>query len=105
VELTVVAPADRPTDLERIVFEETGTLGIRVRPSSRRVLPRRSGTVETEFGPVRVKLSEGPGGERQVHPEYEACRELARRHGRPLLEVYEVVRRAAAADGVSAEGG
>jgi len=95
VALTVVAPPDRPGDLERIVFEETGTLGIRVTPTSRRVLLRRSGVVETELGPLRVKLSSEPDGEWRVHPEYEVCREAAREHGRPILEVYDIVRRAA----------
>lgn len=96
VQLTVVTGEEGRGDLENIIFAETPTLGIRITPVTRRVLPRRSGTLETELGTIRVKLSRLPGEDAwRVHPEYEACRDAALRHARPLGEVYDVVRRAA----------
>ncbi|MGO8919298.1 MAG: nickel insertion protein [Stellaceae bacterium] len=43
------------------VFEETATLGLRLRHEERAVLARRTVVVEDESGPVRVKLADRPG--------------------------------------------
>jgi uncharacterized protein (DUF111 family) len=44
-------------------------------------------TVDTAFGPIAVKISEGPFGPPQVKPEFDACAEAARRAGVPVREV------------------
>lgn len=38
-----------------LLFAHTTTLGVRVQPVQRRVLPRRAATVQTPLGPVRCK--------------------------------------------------
>jgi uncharacterized protein (DUF111 family) len=43
------------------VFEETATLGLRLRCEQRAVLTRRTVVVEDESGPVRVKLADRQG--------------------------------------------
>ena len=43
------------------VFEETATLGLRLRHEERVVLPRQTVVVEDETGPVRVKLADRRG--------------------------------------------
>ena len=81
IRLTVVCrPVDR-VKCEAILFRETTTLGIRCSSQERRVLPREIQTVETEFGPVRVKVAWAEGRDRpptNVQPEYEDCAQLAR---------------------------
>lgn len=52
-------PAFRDAVVEA-VFEETTTLGVRVRYEERTVLPRRTVDVEHEGGHVRVKLADRP---------------------------------------------
>ena len=95
-QLTVLCEPGRQTEIEHVVFRETGTLGMRVRVSERTVLARTSGMLRTRLGELRVKCSRMPGGEGwYVHPEHEACREAALREGLPLREVYRAVEEAA----------
>jgi len=51
--------------------------------------------VETELGPVRVKVAyQGSGAGKtviNVQPEYEDCAELARKHQQPWRVVHQLV--------------
>lgn len=80
--------------LIEILFRETSAFGLRVSRAERRCLRRRMDLVRTSLGEIAVKV--GLWGDRpfKVSPEFEDCREIARRTGFPLLEVYEVARRA-----------
>lgn len=96
IHLTVLADRMDSPVIEKIIFEETGTLGIRITSADRRVLERTTGILETGFGSLRVKLSRMPGEQNwRVHPEFEACRKIAVEHGIPLREVYLEVGRVA----------
>ena len=53
-------------------------------------------TVETPFGPIPVKVSEGPYGPPQRKPEFDACQAAARAHGVPVRVVLEAAIAAAA---------
>lgn len=92
VKLAVLAPPHRLAALMDAVFEETSTLGVRVSGARKIMRPRTVETVQTEWGPVRVKLVPREGSF-PVHfaPEYEDCLEIARRTGLPLKEVYRRV--------------
>jgi pyridinium-3,5-bisthiocarboxylic acid mononucleotide nickel chelatase len=74
-----------------IIFSETTALGVRRLLYARTTLPRSERTVETAFGPIRVKVSRWGDIER-AEPEYEDCRRLAREHGVPLRQVYDAAR-------------
>jgi len=69
------------------LFAETTTLGLRRHRVEREILGRRIDTVETEYGPVRVKIA--LLGEREVgaHPEYDDCAARARERGVPVRAV------------------
>lgn len=56
----IADPAHRDAVVSAI-FEETATLGLRLRHEARAVLARRTVVVEDESGPVRVKLADRPG--------------------------------------------
>ena len=75
-----------------IIFRETTTLGVRISRFSRRTVKREPGTVQTEFGPVRVKIAHVNDCLRFA-PEYEDCARIARENGIPLLSVYDIVRK------------
>ncbi len=83
--LRVIATPDTREALAAIIFQETTTLGLRVYEAERRVQSRGFETVETPFGPVRVKV-----GEFGASPEYDDCRELALKTGVPLKEILSV---------------
>ncbi|MBX3398817.1 MAG: DUF111 family protein, partial [Gemmataceae bacterium] len=77
-----------------IVFRETATFGIRRTTAARSKLAREFATVQTPWGPVRVKHGQNPELT-IVTPEYEDCARLARERGVPLREVFDTVRRMA----------
>jgi pyridinium-3,5-bisthiocarboxylic acid mononucleotide nickel chelatase len=93
--LTVVVPTQRETDLARLILRESSASGIRLRRERRLKLRRQAESIDTEFGPARVKLLFDGAELLRVTPEYESCRELAASGGRPLPEVYRLVERAA----------
>jgi hypothetical protein len=87
-------PADVDV-LVKILFTETSTLGIRQQIVTRHCLPRSIHTVETPYGPVRVKVARWDEGGAKAAPEYEDCRRLAEERGISLREVYRAAERAA----------
>ncbi|HEY2411887.1 MAG TPA: nickel pincer cofactor biosynthesis protein LarC [Pirellulaceae bacterium] len=92
--LSVLAPADLIAKLEKIIFRETGTLGIRRWAASRHKLDRRPHTVETPFGPIEGKLAVIPDGGTSFSPEFESCRRIANEKNVPIKDVYEAAARA-----------
>jgi len=87
--LSVLCRPEAAAALERILFLETSTLGVRRTNLERAWLERRSETVETPYGPVRVKVARLPDGTTKRAPEYEDCRQAAERAGVPLRVIYE----------------
>lgn len=94
VEVTVLCDEAHAGALGRFILEHTTTIGLRIAREARVELERRADTVMTELGEARVKVVRLPGGGERMSPEYESCRELAEHAGRPVLEVFEIVRRA-----------
>lgn len=76
-------------ELCSIIFQETSTLGIRIKDSWRKTLPRQVVSVITPFGPVRVKTGKLNGKVVTASPEYEDCRQIAVKSHRPLKEIYQ----------------
>ncbi len=93
--LSVLARPELVESLTEIVFHETTTLGVRRFTVERVALPRRTITVETEFGPLEVKMGCLNGRVVTVAPEYESCRAAAEWYGVPLRKVYEAAHEAA----------
>ena len=96
---TQIQVLSKPSDanlLERILFRETSTLGIRRQVVERRALHRSMIRVETRYGTVRVKVARLGGGEKKLAPEYDDCRNLARQHDIPLRAIYQLAFDAAA---------
>ena len=73
--------------LQLVVFRETTTIGIRRQRMERTCLPREESTVQTAFGPVRIKTVALPDGSRRSKPEFDDCAAVAVREGVPLREV------------------
>jgi hypothetical protein len=88
--ITVLCPPDQQTACETVLFTETTTLGIRHRQQQRTTLQRRFELVDTPYGQVSMKLAYHPHNPHpsNVHPEYEDCAALARRHHLPWQVIY-----------------
>lgn len=91
--LNVLASADKLERMEAIVFAETTTLGLRYLKADVHRLGRQFAKVETEWGPITVKLGFHKGELVQMAPEFKECEAAAKRYGVPLKRVYEQVRR------------
>jgi len=87
--LTILATPESETELERLLFRETTTLGIRRREEERVILEREFVTVETPFGRIRVKVASAEGKILNAMPEYEDCRRAAREHDVALRAVMD----------------
>ena len=84
---TVLSLLCSPADLDRLaalVMAETGTLGVRYTTLRRIVQSRRIEERDTQFGPVRFKVSEY-----SEKPEYEDCRRIARELGLPCRDIMQ----------------
>jgi uncharacterized protein (TIGR00299 family) protein len=87
--LTVLCRPESEEGLERLLFRETTTLGIRRREEGRVILDRAFVTVGTQYGKVRMKIASARGEILNAMPEYEDCRRAAREHDVALRAVME----------------
>lgn len=90
--LTVLCAPGREEETAAVLFRETGTFGVRLTRKERRILRRASVTVETPYGPVRVKVGRRGGEELVAQPEYEDCRARAEEAGVSFREAWTAAR-------------
>ena len=88
--LTVLCREEQQEEMVQLLFRHTTTLGIRETPHRRYILSRRAEEVNTVYGSVTCKLSQGYGVDR-CKPEYEDLARLAREHGVSIAQVREAV--------------
>ena len=90
MQLTVLCSPAKAEMLQKIVFAETTTLGLRYREEQKLMLSRSFASVETEWGPIRIKIGTLEGGEEvNFAPEFEDCRAIAEEHRVPLKQVMQ----------------
>ena len=73
-----------------LILRETPTLGVRSRPVERYAAVRKTVQMETDLGPVRIKLKYLSGSVVAASPEFEDCRLLALESGQPFQDVYRL---------------
>jgi uncharacterized protein (TIGR00299 family) protein len=94
--ITLLCKPDTDSVFADLLFRETSTLGIRTRRESRLILQRELLTVDTQYGPIRVKrASTTQGDTRNLAPEFEDCRAVAEQANVPLKDVQQAALRAA----------
>jgi uncharacterized protein (TIGR00299 family) protein len=92
--ISVLCPWEKRDALTQLFFKETTTIGVRIHETRRKVLERESESVETEFGPVRVKVARRNGRVLNATPEFEDCQRLAREKSVPLKQVMQAAQAA-----------
>ena len=85
--LEVICSIEDRKLMETLIFTHTSTIGIRRQLLNRTVLEREMLTVNTSFGPVRVKKIIAPEKIRLV-PEYEDVAETARKNNLSFYDTY-----------------
>ena len=84
--LTIMCRQQDRDLMARLIFQHTSTIGIREYTCSRMVLSRSERTLDSRFGSVRVKVSDGYGVHKEKM-EYEDLKKIAENTGMPLREV------------------
>lgn len=93
-QLNVICTPELTEQMERILFSETTTIGIRKMEMERAVLDRETRSVSTIYGKAEVKICRG-GGVEKWYPEYESAAAICREQGISLAEAYHEVIEAA----------
>jgi pyridinium-3,5-bisthiocarboxylic acid mononucleotide nickel chelatase len=88
--LSALCPINAADQLGAVLLRETSSLGYRKSPVTRGERPRRMIEVQTEWGPIPIKVSTGPWGSPQIKPEFDVCAARAEAHGVPVREVLQV---------------
>jgi uncharacterized protein (TIGR00299 family) protein len=92
--LSILCREEQRATFSELLFSETTTLGIRAYEVERRALERSIVTVETQYGPIDVKVAQLNGYIVKEMPEFEQCRRAARDANVPLRIVEEAARHA-----------
>ena len=91
--LSLLAPGSRRVELERVILENSTSLGVRTLPVDRTKADRAFETVATRFGDVALKLKIVDGRVLSAMPEYEDCARLARETSAPFSQVWDEAHR------------
>ena len=90
--LSVLCEAEKKESLLELLFTETTTLGVRSYEVTRRALRRSMMRVETQYGPIDVKVAHLNGRVVNEMPEFDQVRAAATKAGVPLKVVEDAVR-------------
>jgi pyridinium-3,5-bisthiocarboxylic acid mononucleotide nickel chelatase len=90
--ITVICKKGDEQLFANLLLRETTTLGVRIQPMMRYKAQREQVQIETQLGPVFVKVKRLGKSFVNAVPEYEECQRVANEHTVPLIDVYEVVR-------------
>lgn len=89
VKISVLAPPAKREAITQILLTETSTFGIRFSEMERVVLDRLSMEVPTPYGKVAVKVGSLDGQVMRFSPEYENCKQIAKKKKIPIKTVYD----------------
>jgi hypothetical protein len=87
--LTILCNPTESPALQQLILRETSTLGLRIRQDQRACLNRTHATVDTPYGPIRIKIGTLNEQEYNAAPEFEDCRAAAAQHDVPLKLVQQ----------------
>ena len=93
--LSVITAQNNLGPIAAVLFTHTSTLGVRTRQLERLVADRQTVQVETEYGPVKVKLRKTGNQVTQIAPEYDDCAKIATELGLPISQIMQSAKSAA----------
>lgn len=76
--------------VERVLFRETTTIGVRRRSVERIALPRSTVSVEVHGHSVSVKVAVLPDGTKRAKPEFVDVQRVSLATGRPLQDIFRL---------------
>lgn len=90
IKLTVIMAPEHQAACQQVVFAETTSIGVRYYTVRRKVLDREIVSVQTDYGPIRVKVAREMGAIANLSPEFRDCVAAAQAKGVPLKQVWQV---------------
>jgi len=88
--LSILCEKHLISKVEKFIFENTTTIGIRKYNVNRKILPRASKQINSKYGKIEVKTVEINGKE-FIRPEYEECKRIAKTNRISILDVYKYI--------------
>jgi len=88
--LQIMCEKDEVEKFCGMIFEETGTLGIREYACVKHTLERETKEEKNKYGRARVKIAKLDGRVIKIKPEYEDIKKIARKHKIPLRRAGEI---------------
>lgn len=85
--LSVISEASLVDAICDVIFEETTSIGVRIDDRKRICLHREIKTVETEYGPIGLKIARRDKQALNVQPEYEECKAAAKKYQTPIKRI------------------
>ncbi len=83
--LTCICSGEKREEMARLIFANTSTIGIREKKAERYVLKREVKNIDTAYGAVRMKISEGYGV-KKTKLEYDDIEKIAKENGVSFAE-------------------
>ena len=93
--LSIIVYEQNLKEILEVLFSESTSLGIRIREIKRLRLTQQNFIAETKYGKIKVKVGMFKGEIKNIAPEYEDCKKIAKQHQIPLKEVYEEAKKVA----------
>jgi len=93
--LSIIVYEQNLKEILEVLFSESTTLGVRIREIKRLRLAQQNFIAETKYGKIKVKVGMFKGEIKNIAPEYEDCKKMAKQHQVPLKEVYEEAKKIA----------
>lgn len=87
--LSVLCEPSKVAELEGMIFRQGLTLGIRKQTLQRSILPREFKTIDTAYGPIRLKIGHYQGQQVFLKPEYADCVAAAEKHQVSWAQVWQ----------------
>ena len=91
VQLKVLCSGNEQEEIEKIILEETTSLGLRYVPVTKSMLERKVTTIDTAFGKIKIKEGLYSGKSIKYKAEYSDCVKAAKKYKVSLQQVYSEV--------------
>lgn len=93
IRISVSTFADKLDQVTKIIFSETTTFGVRFRKDARRILRRDMKTIDTDYGPIRLKTGyDRDGFPVKHHIEFDDVKMIADRSDIPYKIILEHIK-------------
>jgi len=86
--LNIICTIKEENNIAEMIFKETSTLGIRRETVNRYCLDREKQLLKLPYGEIEIKVAKLDGDIVNSSPEYESCKKLAKKTGKPLKDIY-----------------